>query len=331
MLQWKLERVRLDLKYSWKISRNTSDHKINFIVTAADDYTKAMGEAAPNIRYGETAELIEKQFEAFLAAVAGFTFNLQELSTLLRSLQICNSLRFGIESAYVHYLCSRSGITVNEYFNLPLPGRVHTSFSLPIMDPADIAGFIKENRLERFKYLKVKTNKESAFEIIKEVARHAQQPLYIDGNECWDDADVLLRFMERLREFKIVFMEQPMPASCIHEYIYLKQKSPFELIADESVTDDARFDELYKQFHGINMKLMKAGGYLNGIRLLEEAVKFKMKTMVGCMVETSLGISSALQLCHNADYIDLDGFLIVKTEPFGLVEENDGLLQLVKK
>lgn len=331
MLQWKLERVKLELKYSWKISRNTSDHKINFIVTAADDYSSAMGEVAPNIRYGETTELIETQFEKFLAAITAMPATVQALQKALIELEICNSLRFGIESAFVHYLCAKSGISFSQFFNLPAPGPLHTSFSLPIMDLAEIGGFIKEHKLERFKYLKVKTDKDAAYDIIKEVAKHAPQPLYIDGNECWDDADLLLRFMERLRSFKIVFMEQPMPSKCREEYIYLKQKSPFELIADESVTDEADFDDLNKQFHGINMKLMKAGGYLNGISLLEQARKFNMKTMVGCMVETSLGISSALQLCADVDYIDLDGFLIVKNEPFGLVKENDGVLQLSNK
>ncbi|MFN5885479.1 MAG: dipeptide epimerase, partial [Bacteroidota bacterium] len=75
-----------------------------------------------------------------------------------------------------------------------------------------------------------------------------------------------------------------------------------------------------------NMKLMKAGGYLNGLYLLKEARRHGMKTMVGCMVETSLGISSAMQLCNNINIVDLDGFLIIKDEPFNLVKEEAGKL-----
>jgi len=73
---------------------------------------------------------------------------------------------------------------------------------------------------------------------------------------------------------------------------------------------------------------MKAGGYLNGLRILNEAVKHGMHTMVGCMVETSLGISSAFHLCAGIEFADLDGFLIVKNEPFKLVKEHDGILMI---
>ena len=78
------------------------------------------------------------------------------------------------------------------------------------------------------------------------------------------------------------------------------------------------------------MKLMKAGGYLNGIRILREARTHKLKTMIGCMVETTLGISSALNLSSLADYIDLDSFLLLTQEPFSLVHEKDGIVSFTQ-
>src|SRR5438552_5603192 len=105
----------------------------------------------------------------------------------------------------------------------------------------------------------------------------------------------------------------------VDESLYLKKYSPFTLFADESITTEADFSLLRKMFDGINMKLMKAGGYLNGIRLLKEAKKAGMKTMIGCMVETTLGISSGMNLCSLADYTDLDSFLLLKNEPFDLI------------
>ena len=79
-------------------------------------------------------------------------------------------------------------------------------------------------------------------------------------------------------------------------------------------------------FDGVNVKLMKAGGYLNGIRLLKEAKANKMQTMIGCMVETTLGISAGMHLCSLADYVDLDSFLLLKNEPFNKIHEMDGEL-----
>jgi L-alanine-DL-glutamate epimerase-like enolase superfamily enzyme len=121
-----------------------------------------------------------------------------------------------------------------------------------------------------------------------------------------------------------------MPSSLTEESVYLKKYAPFPLFADESITAEADFSVLKKMFDGVNVKLMKAGGYLNGIRLLREAKKQNMQTMIGCMVETTLGISSAMNLCSLADYVDLDSFLLVKNEPFKLVEEHGGKLSLLK-
>jgi glutamate racemase len=86
--------------------------------------------------------------------------------------------------------------------------------------------------------------------------------------------------------------------------------------------------ELKNQFHGVNVKLMKSGSYQTGIQQLKEARRLGMQTMIGCMVETSLGISSALCLTSLTDFIDLDGHLIVSNEPFHLIDERGGMLQL---
>ena len=98
------------------------------------------------------------------------------------------------------------------------------------------------------------------------------------------------------------------------------------IMADESVLDQPDMDVLQKQFGGINMKLMKAGGYINGLRIISEAKRRNLKTMIGCMVETSLGINSAWSLAAETDYADLDGYLVVSNEPFGLLKEEEGMV-----
>ena len=98
------------------------------------------------------------------------------------------------------------------------------------------------------------------------------------------------------------------------------------LLADESVTDTADFAEIAQQFHGVNVKLMKAGGLRRGTELLRQTRAHGLIPMLGCMVETSVGIAAALQISALADVHDLDGFLIVRDEPFGLVAETAGAL-----
>jgi L-alanine-DL-glutamate epimerase-like enolase superfamily enzyme len=100
------------------------------------------------------------------------------------------------------------------------------------------------------------------------------------------------------------------------------------LMADESVTDTADFAAIAEQFHGVNVKLMKAGGFRRGIELLRHTHAHGLLPMLGCMVETTVGIAAALQIGGLAEVLDLDGFLIVRDEPFGLVTEAEGHLQL---
>ena len=285
-----------------------------------------MGEVAPNIRYNETPELMVTGFHRFIAAGGAFVNDLSELETLLGELKLPNALRFGIESAYIHYICHADKTDIFTFFGIQKPTGLQTSFSLPIMEISELENFYQHNQLERFSKLKVKVNKESALDLLEEVNRITKQPLIIDGNEAWKNPDDVIKFMHALTPYNVALIEQPMPAGLNDEYVYLKVNSPYLLFADESICDHGDFELLKTQFHGINMKLMKAGGYMNGIRILNEAVKHNMHTMVGCMIETTLGISSAMHLCAGAEYIDLDGFMIVKDEPFNLVSEKNGLL-----
>lgn len=327
-MQWSIEKIRLELKYTWKISRNSSDYKENFIVSCNYQGVKGIGEVAPNIRYQETPENIQSNFELVLPLLEKVSEDPIEFEKWLYEAQIPNALKFGIESAYLHAFCSRKGIDLNSFLKLPLPDSVNSCYTLPIMDPADIPAFYSEHRLQRFKHIKVKVNNADAFDMLKVAHELGSQPLMVDANEAWKDVDALIAFMEKLKPFPIAFIEQPLPADKVEEYLYLKPKSLFPLMGDESVLSHPDMPMLSKQFHGINMKLMKAGGYLNGIRILREAQALGLQTMIGCMVETTLGISGAWRLCSLAQFADLDGCLIVDPEPFKLLREEQGAFYL---
>jgi L-alanine-DL-glutamate epimerase-like enolase superfamily enzyme len=122
-----------------------------------------------------------------------------------------------------------------------------------------------------------------------------------------------------------------MPAALVNEYQKLKPLIKHPLIADESICRSVDFNLLESQFHGVNVKLMKTGGYFEAISILNQAHERGMITMLGCMIETTLGISSAMQVSNcipQLNYLDLDGFMVLKDEPFGLVTERDGVLYL---
>lgn len=328
MIQWSIEWLQLDLKYTWKISRNASTFKRNAIIAVKSQSSVGIGEVAPNIRYHETPENLAIEFEKFIQSGANHIGDLSELTALLHQLNLHQALRFGIESAYIHMMCHAERKSFSELMLVPKVHTVPTSFSFPMMEINRLANFYNQQNLSRFSKLKVKVGKHNATETISEICRISHQPLIIDANEAFESADDVLIFFETLKTFPIAYIEQPLPDGMEDEYVYLKKHSPYEIIADESICADADFEKLKNQFHGINMKLMKAGGYIRGLELLELARHHGMKTMIGCMIETTLGISSALHVSHNVDYIDLDGFMVIQEDPFHLVHEENGCLSL---
>ncbi|RFP66039.1 dipeptide epimerase [Hymenobacter lapidiphilus] len=331
MLTWTLTPLALPLRFTWKIARNASTTKTNLLLQVAGGGYTGRGEAAPNIRYHETPEGLQQEFAQLQAAGLGHCETLAELTDFLTQHQPAAALRFGLESAFIHREAARRGLAVPDLLGVPAPaGPVPTAATLPIMEPGEVAGFMREQDLSRFSLLKIKVNRDGALDLLREVTRLLPgHPLIIDGNEAWPDTDSLRQsweHIERLPGLRVRLLEQPLPATCAADYRALKGQLGCPVFADESVTDGADFADIARQFDGVNMKLMKAGGYLNGLRILRETRAQGLQTMLGCMVETSLGIWSALQISALADVCDLDGFLIVRDEPFGMVREENGLL-----
>jgi len=327
-LTWNIEPITLDLKYTWKISRNASDQKTNLIVTIRSGSHTGKGEAAPNIRYDESAEAGLAGFSRFVEH-ADHAVDIDTLHDAIHRAGLFKSLAFAIESAWFNLEESRTGKTFFELTSTPVPETIGTSYTIPIMEIGKMKSFYEENRLGRFPSIKLKVNADNAFDSLMHLFSFSESPVMIDPNESFTDVEQCIYLLEKVSRKPILLVEQPMPAMMVEEAEYLKQYSPFPLFADEAITDDADFERLKRSYDGVNVKLMKAGGMLNGLRLLREAKRHGMKTMVGCMVETTLGISSAMKLCGLADYADLDSFMLLKEEPFGLVKETNGYLSFV--
>lgn len=325
MLTWNITQQHLELLYPWKISRNTSTLKTNLFVTVTDGTYSGTGEVAPNIRYGETPDLIMDCFARFINR-SGTIVNLDELTESTKDFP--NSLRFGMEAAFLFYTGNKTNRTLSELMYLPEPLPVPTSYTLPIMEASEISAFIKTHQLDRFSLLKLKVNQENATDLTRTLFNHCQKPVCIDANEAFPDPDRVLHFLETVSDIPIRFLEQPLPSAQEDAGIYLKSRSTVPIFADESVTSNPDMEKISGQFHGINMKLMKAGGFMHGKMILQEAKRFNLSTMIGCMIETSLGIRSAIYLTPLCQYYDLDGMFHIKNEPFNMVSEQTGYLLL---
>lgn len=315
-----MEKIHLDLKVNWKLSRNQTTFKENFIVHFETKLGIFRSEVAPNIRYGETPELIQSQFNQWHARN---DFSLDTIDEM----KLFHSLRFGIESVLLAYEAKKAGMDLYEYIDLKRPVLAMTSFSMPIMPVGEIRDYLKP--IARFQSLKIKVDAESGADILAEIKKYTQVKLRVDANEGWRDFDQFMRFLKGLKGMNIELIEQPFPSSMQNEYIELKKVSPYKLLADESIEDVGDFELLSKQFHAVNIKLMKTGSLLRARDLILKAQVHGMESMMGCMIETSIGISYGMLFTGMVEYVDLDGFLLVKNEPFQVVQEELGILSLV--
>jgi L-Ala-D/L-Glu epimerase len=303
-MYYELKKIKLALKQTWKISRNESLFKTNYILSK----NGIASEIAPNTRYKETAERIEKEF-----------LELNQKPEILDE-QWCQSFKNAVNNIAL----KEQGDIFSQLKLANLP-KILTSFSIPIMDEKEVKDYLDLNN--QFQIYKLKVCNESALGLLKEVTRHTAKPIRIDANEGFHSLEEYLHFEEQIKDFNIEFIEQPFSHTMIEEYKKLKPISRFEIIADESLINDFNGELFSKMFHGINVKLMKAGGITTAAMLLRKAKQLGLKTMIGCMIETSLGISEAYVLASLCDYCDLDGALLIKNDPYqNLFTLEDGFL-----
>ncbi|WP_276498189.1 enolase C-terminal domain-like protein [Pontibacter litorisediminis] len=328
MLKWHIEVLHLKLKPVAAPANGTPATRVNFLVQVSDGEFSGFGEAAPDARYGETPELLLQQYKVLLMGGLPQVQRMEELLQLLEEHPPINALRFAIEAAYLHYFCQHKGIPVHQLLGQPVPQPQATCFSLPTLEPEEVHAYLAKYDLTRFRYLKLKVDPEQGLDLVEEVVRATEQPLVLEGHESWLDPEELLDFLHSLERGRILFMEQPMPVAKAAAYAQIKNISPIPLVADESVTDIADFELLRTQFHGVSIAPMRAGGYLNTVRLLQEAKKNSLMTVLSTGIETSLGTWSAMQLSSAFNFVVLDGFLMLEDEPFGLVLEREGILYL---
>ena len=165
-------------------------------------------------------------------------------------------------------------------------------------------------------------------EIIRAVRSVTDKPIRIDANEGWNNKEQALDKIKWLITQGTELIEQPMPAAMLEETRWLREQIDIPIIADESVKTCHDIPKISGVFDGINIKLMKAGGIQEALRMIWSAKMFGMKIMLGCMVESSVAISAAANISPLVDFADLDGNLMISEDPFDGVYINRGNIVL---
>jgi len=317
---------RLELAHTWTISRNSSDFKDNVFVKLQMDGIEGYGEAAPNVRFGESSELtIRRINEAKTIFENNSLFHYMSIKNGLDQKIIDQSCaKAALDIALMDWIGKSFGIPLYKLWGLDPSDAPVTSFSIGI----DTTEVIKQKVREAKPYpiLKIKVGTDRDKEIITAVRSVTDKPIRVDVNEGWKSKDMALKNIEWLISQGVEFIEQPMPATMLEETAWLRERVAIPIIADEAVKSSADIPILAGAYDGINIKLMKAGGLLESFRMIQMAKALNLKIMLGCMIESSVAVTAAAHLAPFADWADLDGNLLIKNDPFTGVKVKEGEL-----
>lgn len=314
---------RLTLTNPWTISRGTAAHKEYAWLEFRQGGHTAWGEAAHNSRYGESLESVCAGLEAGMALVLETPGDPAAAAARIRAANgLPRSARAALDMALLDLEGKQRGLPAGVLLGVPDKIPPVTSFSIGIDDPDRISA--KVQAAKDYAVLKIKLGTDGDEAIMQAVRRVTGQTLRVDANEGWKDPETALRHILRLAGQGVELIEQPLPAGRLEEVAWLRERSPLPIFADEDVMDSADIPRLAGAYHGINIKLMKAGGPREAWRMIQLAREHGLQIMLGCMIESSCGISAAAHLSGAVDFVDLDGHLLLASDPFCGLRLEDG-------
>lgn len=315
--------VELLLRTPFRLSRGTSVSRHNLIVEIEEDGVIGRGEAAPLARYGESAASAAAAFEAMAQGLGDVRAFAEEAARLAVPGQ--NAAAAALDMALHDLAARRLGIPVRELLGIGRRPLAPTSWTIG-NDPIDEA-LEKVAASPHFEVLKLKMGLPGDMELLRAVRGATRQAIRVDANEGWTLEEARAK-LDELATLEVEMVEQPLKWDQLGAMRELKKVSPLPLIADESLHHPGDIPKLAGAFDGINIKLAKCGGIAPALQLIATARAHGLKILLGCMVETSLGIAAALAIAPLVDWIDLDGSLLIGNDPFVGLRLDGGRLAL---
>jgi L-alanine-DL-glutamate epimerase-like enolase superfamily enzyme len=282
-----------------------------------------IGEGYPDAFYGDTPETMaavaRRLLEALTPVVPSLRAGLADVRAALEGAEILmaesianhGAIKCAIDIALHDLAGKRLGLPVRALLGVegPIPP---TDFTLGIDEPAVVAE--RARRAADFPALKIKVGGAADVETLEAVRAVYGGPIRVDANTGWtpDGALALLPELERLG---VELIEQPFPARRLDQLRWLQERSALPIVADESAVTIEDLDGLVGVTAGVNVKLAKCGGMGPAKRMLERARALGFRTFLGCMEETSVGIAASAAVAPLAEWVDLDGCLLLAADP----------------
>ncbi len=302
----------LKLKYPFGISRSTHSKLKTLIVRLEHKGRVGYGETVENRYYGYDVYQMRDKLEEVTPVIENEKFEtpeklwellvqyLSEQRFLLSAIDIAANDLYG--KLLEKPLCKIWGFDLE---NIPM-----TNYTIGI----DSIEVMKEKILNfPWQLYKIKLGTKDDLKIIKELRQITDSTFRVDANAGWTKEETIKNSYE-LKKYDVEFIEQPLAYDDWEDMEEVFAQSALPLIADEACRTEEDVKKCVGRFHGINVKLGKAGGVTPALRMLKEAKQLGLKTMVGCMTESSIGIAPIGHLLPLLDYVDMDGALLLKND-----------------
>jgi len=315
--------VRLWLAETFVIAREATDDADVVHVALTHDGVTGYGEAAPIERYGESAESALAFVEEHGELLGDDPFALEEIGARLASVPGEQAAKAALDGALHDLQGKLLGVPAFRLLGLPRAGPP-TSWTIWLGDPDEMARRA-EDAAASFRRLKLKLGGGDGLDVdrVRAVRGVTDLPLMVDVNEWWTP-DEALEALPQLAELGVEYCEQPLKAGDDGART-VKERSPIPLYVDEDCHTLADVAACAEIAHGVNIKLAKSGGIREGIRIAHAARALGLGVMLGCMLESGLGIAAGCCVAPLCDYVDLDGNLLLREDPWPGVTFVDGV------
>lgn len=314
MIAHEVRPVTLVPTHPFRIARSEHAAYHHWLVRLEHDGDEGWGEAAPSRRYGETAESVAGALAELLPLVGDDPYALDAIERRLNGHLWENaSAKTAISAALWDLVGKRHGLPLYRWLGLDLDRVPPTSFTIGIADPEAMRR--KVEAAEEYAILKIKMGFEGDVAVLERIRAMTDKPIRVDANEGWTRSGALAR-LAALEDLGVELLEQPVPAADRDGLALVSAATSIPVVADESCRTTADLTDLLGVVDVVNVKLAKTGSIGEAVRLMTAARALHFGVFLGCMVESSLGIAAAAHLAPLADWVDLDGHLLLSEDPF---------------
>lgn len=327
------ETIDLPTRHAFNIAREAAPRTRRSVLVKIEDHdgVEGWGEAPATPFYGETAETVAALMPLLSAVTAraadGDLFALERIeAALAHAIGRNPAARVAVSMALHDLVGKKLGVPVWKLWGLDPAAAPRSSFTIGIDEPEVMREKVRE--AAGYEILKIKVGTPRDREVLQMIRDLApEKTLRVDANTAWTAKEAIRR-IPMLEEYGVEFVEQPLPPDDVEGLRMVRRRSRLPIIADESCEVAADVAKLAGAVDGVNIKLAKCGSLRQAVRIVHAARAHGMSVMIGCMIESTLGIAAAVQLTPLVDYADLDGAALLAGDPFtGPGLEGDGSLR----